>query len=75
MKINNADIQKASLQELTELRDFINTEIDKRDTRKQIQKALNDLDWNIRVFVICESKKARELVRKLRDLCAWIRDS
>ena len=79
MKINNADIQNASLNELKEIRDFINTEIDKRDTRKQIQKALNDLDWSIRVFVItaseCESKKARELVRKLRDLCAWTRDS
>ena len=78
MKINNTDIQNASLQELKEIRDFINTEIDKRDTRKQIQKALNDLDWSIRVFVIttseCESKKARELVKKLRDLCAWIRD-
>ena len=79
MKINNTDIQNASLQELKELRDFINTEIDKRDTRKQIQKAYNDLDWTIRTFVLtepkCESKKARELVEKLRDLCAWIRDS
>ena len=76
MKINNADIQNASLQELKEIRDFVNDEINRRDTRKQIQKAYNDLDWTIRTFVLtepeCESKKARELAEKLRDLCAWI---
>ena len=76
MKISNTDIQNASLQELKEIRDFVNDEINRRDIRRQIQKSLNDLDLSIRTFVItepeCESKKARELAEKLRDLCAWI---
>ena len=40
MKISNTDIQNASLQELKEIRDFVNDEINRRDIRRQILRDL-----------------------------------